>query len=94
MQNLKLREAARRVEAQRKDLTRYELLENVLKYLREHGADIQATVRFSASAVSFHDQAALVVRDLYFADWAEHGRRYTQTKIEQEMKEIEERLAG
>lgn len=87
-----MRNIARRLEAQKKDLDRYELLENVLKYLREHGSDVQVNVRFSASAVAYHDQAALVVRDLYFADWAESGRRDTIAAVAKEMEEIEARL--
>ncbi len=93
MQNIKLRDLARRIEAQEKELKRYELLENVLKYLREYGSDIKATVGFGASAVNFHSEAAHVVRELMFGDWNEDGRRRVQTAIENEMKQIEERLS-
>lgn len=88
-----MQDVARRIEAQEKDLRRYELLEGVLKFLREYGGDIQPVVRFSASSVNFHDQAAVVVRDLIFGDWHEAGRRRTEEAVDQEMKQIEARLS-
>jgi hypothetical protein len=94
VQNAKMRDAARRIEAQQKDIRRYELLENVLRYLREYGSDIHVTVRFTAASVAYHDQAAQVVQELYFNDWSETGRRETQAAVEKEMKEIEARLEG
>jgi hypothetical protein len=88
----KIRAVASRIREQQKDLERYEKLEKILKFMKEHAADLQVTVRFGASAVAFHDDAAQYVREFYFNDWAGSGRRQTITAVENEMKLIKERL--
>lgn len=87
-----IRAAATRIRDQQRDVERYEKLEKVQSYLKEHGSEIKPTVRFAASSVPYHDEAADFVKTLFFDDWSESGRRRAQVAVETEMKAIKERL--
>ena len=87
-----IRNTARRIREQQKSLDRFERLELTLKYLREHGGEIQPVIRFGASAVHGHDVAAEEVKAIMFGDWTESGRRQVQDAIAAEMAQIKEDL--
>ena len=76
----------------KKDIRRFEELEKAYKFVREHGADITVSVRFGASAVGGHDEAAEVTRAFLLGDWNDVRRQLIED-IQREMLEISERCS-
>ncbi|ARB06169.1 hypothetical protein FDH38_gp115 [Dinoroseobacter phage vB_DshS-R5C] len=73
-----------------KDIRRFDELEKAYKFVREYGADITVTVRFGASAVGGHEEAAEVTRAFLLGDWNDVRRQLIED-IQREMLEISER---